>query len=159
MSSARVEPLNPPYDPATQAAFDKVMPPGVPPLKLFRSMAHNPRVLQRLIAGGSSVSIRLREERESSLRAGAGSRARRGRGERGGRRRTHGQASRSTGGRSPRRAVASVARSRPPRRGCPRLRLACRFRSSYSVGPVRRRRRFAGFRWQCGRIRSTPERL
>jgi alkylhydroperoxidase family enzyme len=57
--------LNPPYDPAIQAAFDKVMPPGVPPLKLFRSMAHNPRVLQRMLAGGlldrGSISLRERE--------------------------------------------------------------------------------------------------
>ncbi|MDU9416603.1 carboxymuconolactone decarboxylase family protein [Pseudomonas sp. zfem005] len=65
MSTARIQPLDAPYDPAVQAAFDKVMPPGVPPLKLFRSMARNPRVLQRLIAGGlldpGSISLRERE--------------------------------------------------------------------------------------------------
>lgn len=65
MSTARIQPLEAPYDPAVQAAFDKVMPPGVPPLKLFRSMAHNPRVLQRLIAGGlldpGTISLRERE--------------------------------------------------------------------------------------------------
>lgn len=65
MSNARVQPLQPPYADAIQASFDRVMPPGMPPLKLFRSMAHNPRVLQRLIAGGlldkGSLSVRERE--------------------------------------------------------------------------------------------------
>jgi alkylhydroperoxidase family enzyme len=65
MSSPRIQPLQPPYSVDVQAAFERVMPPGVPPLKLFRSMAHNPRVLQRLIAGGlldhGSISLRERE--------------------------------------------------------------------------------------------------
>lgn len=65
MSRPRVQPLQPPYAPEIQAAFERVMPPGVPPLKLFRSMAHNPRVLQRLIAGGlldrGSIGLRERE--------------------------------------------------------------------------------------------------
>jgi alkylhydroperoxidase family enzyme len=65
MSSPRIQPLQPPYTVDVQAAFERVMPPGVPPLKLFRSMAHNPRVLQRLIAGGlldhGSISLRERE--------------------------------------------------------------------------------------------------
>lgn len=65
MSMPRIAPLNPPYDPAIQAAFDQVMPPGVPPLKLFRSMARNPRVLQRMMAGGlldrGSIGLRERE--------------------------------------------------------------------------------------------------
>jgi alkylhydroperoxidase family enzyme len=41
------------------------MPPGMPPLKLFSSMAHNPRVLQRFLAGGlldrGSIGLRERE--------------------------------------------------------------------------------------------------
>lgn len=65
MSQSRVQPLDAPYDPAIQAAFDRVMPPGVPPLNLFRSVARNPRVLQRMMAGGlldrGSVSLRERE--------------------------------------------------------------------------------------------------
>ena len=65
MNMPRVVPLDPPYAPAIQAAFDVVMPPGMPPLKLFRSLAHNPRVLQRLMAGGlldrGSISLRERE--------------------------------------------------------------------------------------------------
>jgi alkylhydroperoxidase family enzyme len=41
------------------------MPPGVEPLKLFRTLAHNPRVLERFFAGGlldkGSISLRERE--------------------------------------------------------------------------------------------------
>src|SRR6202008_1064331 len=40
-------------------------PPGVEPLRLFRTLAHNPRVLSRFLAGGlldkGSVSLRERE--------------------------------------------------------------------------------------------------
>ncbi|MDP3815018.1 carboxymuconolactone decarboxylase family protein [Pseudomonas sp.] len=65
MHSPRIQPVQPPYAADVQAAFERVMPPGVPPLKLFRSLAHNPRVLQRLIAGGlldrGSISLRERE--------------------------------------------------------------------------------------------------
>lgn len=65
MSHSRMQPVQAPYTPEIQAAFDRVMPPGMPPLKLFRSMAHNPRVLQRLVAGGlldpGSISLRERE--------------------------------------------------------------------------------------------------
>ncbi len=64
MTSPRIAPIDPPYDPAVQADFDKVMR-GLPPLKLFRTVARNPRVLSRLIAGGlldrGSISLRLRE--------------------------------------------------------------------------------------------------
>jgi len=62
--TARIAPIDPPYDPAIQADFDKVMR-GLPPLKLFRTLARNPRVLSRLIAGGlldrGSITLRLRE--------------------------------------------------------------------------------------------------
>lgn len=62
--SARLVPLDPPYSPDVQAAFDVVMR-GAPPLGLFRTVAHNPRVLQRMMAGGlldrGSVSMRQRE--------------------------------------------------------------------------------------------------
>ncbi|MBB2496229.1 carboxymuconolactone decarboxylase family protein [Aquipseudomonas ullengensis] len=73
MSMPRVQPLQPPYANEVQAAFDQVMPPGMPPLKLFRSMAHNPRVLQRLIAGGllDHGSIELRQRELLILRATA----------------------------------------------------------------------------------------
>ena len=65
MNSPRIHPAPPPYTPEIQAAFDRIMPPGMPPLKLFRSMAHNPRVLQRFLAGGlldrGSIGLRERE--------------------------------------------------------------------------------------------------
>jgi alkylhydroperoxidase family enzyme len=62
--SARIAPIDPPYSAEVQTAFDVVMR-GAPPLKLFRTVAHNPRVLQRMMAGGlldrGSIPIRLRE--------------------------------------------------------------------------------------------------
>lgn len=62
--SARIQPIDPPYASEVQAAFDVVMR-GAPPLKLFRTVARNPRVLQRLMAGGlldrGSISLRQRE--------------------------------------------------------------------------------------------------
>lgn len=40
MSAApRVAPANPPYAPEVQARFDALMPPGVEPLVLFRTLA------------------------------------------------------------------------------------------------------------------------
>jgi len=64
MPSARVQPLDPPFPPDMQAEFDKIMR-GAPPLRLFRTVAHNPRVLQRWFAGSlldkASISLRLRE--------------------------------------------------------------------------------------------------
>jgi alkylhydroperoxidase family enzyme len=63
-SEPRINPVNPPYPPEVQTDFDKIMR-GAPPLLLFRTVARNPRVLQRMIAGGlldhGSVSLRSRE--------------------------------------------------------------------------------------------------
>ena len=60
----RIAPLDPPYTPEMHADFDKLMH-GLPPLLLFRTVAKNPRVLQRMMAGGlldrGSISIRSRE--------------------------------------------------------------------------------------------------
>lgn len=60
----RIAPLAPPYAASIQAAFDVAMR-GAPPLTLFRVVGRNPRVLQRMMAGGlldrGSVSIRQRE--------------------------------------------------------------------------------------------------
>jgi len=64
MNSARIAPLEPPYAPELQADFDKIMR-GAPPLLLFRTVARNPRVLARMMAGGlldkGSISLRQRE--------------------------------------------------------------------------------------------------
>ena len=60
----RIAPVDPPYRPELQAQFDKLMR-GAPPLLLFRTLARNPRVLQRMMDGAlldrGSVSLRERE--------------------------------------------------------------------------------------------------
>jgi alkylhydroperoxidase family enzyme len=64
MPTARISPLDPPYPPEITAEFDRMMR-GAPPLLLFRTVARNPRVLQRMMAGGlldrGSIPLRLRE--------------------------------------------------------------------------------------------------
>jgi alkylhydroperoxidase family enzyme len=61
----RIAPLNPPYSPAIQAAFDAIMPAGVDPLLLFRTVAVNTRVYERFHAGGlldrGLLTLRQRE--------------------------------------------------------------------------------------------------
>jgi hypothetical protein len=58
-------PLNPPYTPDIQAAFDAIMPAGVDPLVLFRTLAVNTRVYERFRAGGlldrGLLTLRQRE--------------------------------------------------------------------------------------------------
>lgn len=65
MSAVRILPLEAPYDKAVAATFAKFLPPGMAPLKLFRTQAHNPRVLQRIFAGSlldkGTISQRARE--------------------------------------------------------------------------------------------------
>ena len=64
MPHPRIAPIDPPFPTEIQAEFDKIMR-GAPPLLLFRTVARNPRVLQRFLAGGlldrGSISLRLRE--------------------------------------------------------------------------------------------------
>jgi alkylhydroperoxidase family enzyme len=64
MQNPRITPIDPPYPADMQADFDKIMH-GAPPLLLFRTVARNPRVLQRMMAGGlldkGSISLRSRE--------------------------------------------------------------------------------------------------
>ena len=64
MPTPRIAPVDPPYSAELQADFDKLMR-GAPPLLLFRTVAQNPRVLQRMMAGGlldrGSISMRQRE--------------------------------------------------------------------------------------------------
>ena len=65
MSPARVAALEPPYPEPIQAALDRIMPKGVPPLALFRTLARNERVFLRVMAGGlldrGSIGLRERE--------------------------------------------------------------------------------------------------
>lgn len=48
---ARIAPLAPPHDPPLAATLAAMMPPGMEPLALFRTLAHNPRVLEKVRAG------------------------------------------------------------------------------------------------------------
>ena len=62
---SRIIPLEAPYDNAVADTFKRFLPPGMAPLALFRTQAHNPRVLQRMFAGNlldeGSISLRARE--------------------------------------------------------------------------------------------------
>ncbi len=64
MPMPRIDPVEPPYAADVQADFDTLMR-GAPPLLLFRTVARNPRVLQRMMAGGlldrGSIPLRARE--------------------------------------------------------------------------------------------------
>jgi alkylhydroperoxidase family enzyme len=61
----RITPLEPPYAAPIAEALAKIMPPGVPPLALFRVLAVNERVFLRMMAGGlldrGSLTLRDRE--------------------------------------------------------------------------------------------------
>lgn len=61
----RIQPLTPPFPPEAQAAFDAIMPPGVPPLTLFTTLARAPRVYEKFHRGGlldrGAISMRERE--------------------------------------------------------------------------------------------------
>ena len=48
-ASPRIAPAEAPYPPEIQARFDAVMPPGVAPLILFRTLARDRRLFQRFI--------------------------------------------------------------------------------------------------------------
>jgi alkylhydroperoxidase family enzyme len=65
VTAFRIEPLEPPYAPEIQKLFDVVMPPGMDPLLLFRTLATNPRIFPRFMKAGvldrGPVEIRDRE--------------------------------------------------------------------------------------------------
>jgi alkylhydroperoxidase family enzyme len=48
MDKPRITPLEPPYDPDTQKALEKLMPPGMEPLKIFRTLVHNRDMADRM---------------------------------------------------------------------------------------------------------------
>ncbi len=64
-TTPRIKPLSPPYASQVQANFDTIMPPGMAPLNIFRTVGHNPRVLQRMVSGGlldkGSITVSDRE--------------------------------------------------------------------------------------------------
>jgi alkylhydroperoxidase family enzyme len=49
----RLAPLDPPYGPDIARTLERMMPPGIPPLNLFRTVAHNPAILERFRSTGS----------------------------------------------------------------------------------------------------------
>jgi 4-carboxymuconolactone decarboxylase len=61
----RLAPIDPPFDDAVAEDLRALMPPGMAPIALFRTLAHNPRVLRRVRRGGlldpGSISLRERE--------------------------------------------------------------------------------------------------
>ena len=62
---ARMTALDPPFPDDAQASFDRIMPPGVPPLVLFRTLARSDRAWRRFRAGSlladSPLTLRQRE--------------------------------------------------------------------------------------------------
>ena len=62
---SRIAPAEPPYQPAIAEALNRIMPTGVEPLALFRTMARSPRVFDKMFAGGlldkGPLSLRQRE--------------------------------------------------------------------------------------------------
>jgi alkylhydroperoxidase family enzyme len=61
----RIPPLAPPFPAEDAAVFERIMPPGVPPLALFATLARVPRIWERFRAGSlldrGPLSLRLRE--------------------------------------------------------------------------------------------------
>jgi alkylhydroperoxidase family enzyme len=61
----RIAPAEPPYEPQIASELERIMPPGLPPLVLFRTMARSPRVFAKILAGGlldkGPLSLRQRE--------------------------------------------------------------------------------------------------
>ena len=61
----RIAPAAPPYESAIAAELLRIMPPGVEPLVLFRTLAKSPRVFGKIFAGGyldkGLLSLRQRE--------------------------------------------------------------------------------------------------
>jgi 4-carboxymuconolactone decarboxylase len=51
MSKQRIQALEPPYETSIRETLASMMPPGVEPLLLFRTLARNPRILEKIRAG------------------------------------------------------------------------------------------------------------
>ena len=76
-ASPRIAPANAPYPPEIQARFDALMPPGVAPLTLFRTLARDQRLFSRFMGGGlldkGHLTLRQREMVIDRVTAGCGS--------------------------------------------------------------------------------------
>ncbi|HSW26126.1 MAG TPA: carboxymuconolactone decarboxylase family protein [Burkholderiaceae bacterium] len=64
-TATRIAPAAPPFPPEVQAALDRTMPPGMPPLVLFTTLARDPRLFGKFFAGGlldrGHLTLRQRE--------------------------------------------------------------------------------------------------
>jgi 4-carboxymuconolactone decarboxylase len=54
-TAPRVQPIEEPYEPEVAETLRRMMPPGVEPLKLFRTVAHNPAILERFRTTGAYI--------------------------------------------------------------------------------------------------------
>jgi len=65
MTEPRIAPREAPYPAEMQAIFDKLMPPGVPPLTLFAILARDERLFGKFMGGGlldrGALTLRQRE--------------------------------------------------------------------------------------------------
>jgi alkylhydroperoxidase family enzyme len=65
MPVPRISPAEASFEASIAESFDRIMPPGIEPLKLFRTMARNPRIVRRMFAGSlldkGTISLRDRE--------------------------------------------------------------------------------------------------
>src|SRR4051794_18014118 len=63
--SARIVPAEPPFPEDIQSWIDRTMPPGVPPLVLFTTLARDPRLCRKFFAGSlldcGHLTLRQRE--------------------------------------------------------------------------------------------------
>lgn len=63
--TARIAPMEPPFAPAVQAWLDQTMPPGMPPLLLFRTLARDERLFAKFFSAGlldrGHLTLRQRE--------------------------------------------------------------------------------------------------
>src|SRR5688572_33257862 len=55
VAQQRISPLEPPYAPEVAETLRRMMPPDVDPLRLFRTVAHNPAVLERFRTIGAYI--------------------------------------------------------------------------------------------------------
>jgi alkylhydroperoxidase family enzyme len=63
--TSRIEPAVPPYSQSIEQRLGQIMPPGVPPILLFRVLARDERLFQRFMGGGlldrGNLTVRERE--------------------------------------------------------------------------------------------------
>jgi alkylhydroperoxidase family enzyme len=75
--SPRIAPAEPPFSEYAQEVFSRLMPPGVPPLTLFTTLARDSRLFSRFMGGGlldrGHLTIREREIVIDRVTARAGS--------------------------------------------------------------------------------------